>query len=296
MNESESAMQSGTNPIVVWANWYYFRPNEVVRFSRVESLCLLWPIRGEGIVSSAGSAFQLESGRLLVLPWGHDIEYRASGRRPFQLGTVHLIPDYRGSAADLQIRVNVEPNDFTVDKDRHDDPALGFAMPELIQTSTDAPRSLTELGAYAVRRFQDGDPSFDLLAALGLLFSTELKGLRRQRRGQSTRLDIVQEYILQNLAREIRIEELSETAGCSVSALERRFQIELGVSPKAWISRQRMQQALFLIQSTSLNVSEVAFQVGFKDPLYFSKVFKQHFGASPRNYLKTKSLVTEESV
>lgn len=276
------------NPLAVWANWYYFKPGEVVRFSRVESVCLLWPIRGTGTVISAGQTFQLEAGSILVLPWNHDIEYRAASKRPFQLGTIHLIPDYRGAAADLSIRVNVEPTDFLADYMRFDDHELSITKPAIFPAAAEAPRSLIELGNYTIRMFQNDAASYDLLTALGKLFSRELSGLQGRNVTASKRLTILQDYILQNLARDIRIDELAGLAACSVSAVERSFQNDLGVSPKAWIARQRMRQALFLLESTSLNVSEVAFQVGFKDPLYFSKVFKQHFGSSPRNYLSSK--------
>ena len=283
------------NPLAVWANWYYFKPGEVVRFSRVESLCLLWPIRGGGLVVSGGTTFALDAGSMLVLPWNHDIEYRASLRRPFQLGTVHLIPDYRGSAVDFSVRVNVEPSDFEINETRFDNPQLGISAASIFPAAADTPRSLIELGSYSIRLFQAGAAGYDLLTSLGKLFAKELASLRGEHSNEPKRLAILQDFILQNLAREIRMPELAQIADCSVSALERTFRKELGTSPKAWISRQRMQQALFLLQSTSLNVSQVAFQVGYRDPLYFSKVFRQHFGASPKHYLDSGSRARGES-
>ncbi|MDD3411863.1 MAG: helix-turn-helix domain-containing protein, partial [Eubacteriales bacterium] len=41
-----------------------------------------------------------------------------------------------------------------------------------------------------------------------------------------------------------------------------------------------------LLQSSQLNVSEVACSVGYDDPYYFSRVFRQRFHCSPRDYLQ----------
>ena len=295
MTTREDVPNNPVNPLAVWANWYYFKPGEVVRFSRVESLCLLWPIRGGGLVVSGGTTFALDAGSMLVLPWNHDIEYRASLRRPFQLGTVHLIPDYRGSSVDFSIRVNVEPSDFVPNDNRFDNPRLGISSAGMFPVAAETPRSLLELGAYTIRLFQTGAATYGLLTSLGRLFARELASLRGEHTNGPKRLAILQDFIFQNLAREIKMHELAQIADCSVSALERTFRKELGVSPKAWISRQRMQQALFLLQSTSLNVSQVAFQVGYRDPLYFSKVFRQHFGASPKHFLNSGSRARGES-
>ena len=41
-----------------------------------------------------------------------------------------------------------------------------------------------------------------------------------------------------------------------------------------------------VIETTQLNVSEIAYKVGFNDPAYFARVFKKQFGQSPSNYIQ----------
>lgn len=57
----------------------------------------------------------------------------------------------------------------------------------------------------------------------------------------------------------------------------------VNLSASDFIKTIRIQRATHLLKAGG-SVSEVAFQVGFKDPSYFSRVFKEKFGVSPSEY------------
>ncbi len=57
-----------------------------------------------------------------------------------------------------------------------------------------------------------------------------------------------------------------------------------GISTSAYIQRRRMQHAKELLLRKELNVSEVAYQVGFRDPSYFARIFRKVYGISPTEY------------
>jgi DNA-binding response OmpR family regulator len=61
-----------------------------------------------------------------------------------------------------------------------------------------------------------------------------------------------------------------------------------GYSPKEYVSIIRMKKAGTLLGDHNLNVSQVAYDVGFNDASYFSKTFKRHFGISPTDYQRNK--------
>lgn len=52
-------------------------------------------------------------------------------------------------------------------------------------------------------------------------------------------------------------------------------------SPSVFIRRVRLQNALHLLKTTDLNISEIAYDTGFSDPAYFTKTFREEFGATP---------------
>jgi AraC family transcriptional regulator of arabinose operon len=62
------------------------------------------------------------------------------------------------------------------------------------------------------------------------------------------------------------------------------FKRHYGTSPMAYFSELRMQRARELLSFTKMSVKEIAAELGFDDPLYFSRAFKKVSGMSPRDY------------
>ena len=85
---------------------------------------------------------------------------------------------------------------------------------------------------------------------------------------------------------EFSVNELSEKMLMSRSQLFRKLKALTGKSIVAYLRSARLHKAKELLQTGAFNISEVAFQVGFNDPLYFSRAFSQEFGYPPTNLLK----------
>lgn len=77
------------------------------------------------------------------------------------------------------------------------------------------------------------------------------------------------------------VSQLGEEVNMSVSQLNRKLKAIIDQSPQKFIRSLRMQRALELLRKDKGNVSEISWEVGFEDPGYFSKVFKNHFGCLP---------------
>lgn len=68
--------------------------------------------------------------------------------------------------------------------------------------------------------------------------------------------------------------------------IRRCFKKEMKITPSAYLTSIRINNAVKLMdQNLGMNISDIAFACGFNDSLYFSKVFKQYKGVSPREYL-----------
>lgn len=81
-------------------------------------------------------------------------------------------------------------------------------------------------------------------------------------------------------------EQLSQAALLSLSQLYRKMKALTGEPPNAFIRKIRLHQAMELIKTTDRNISEIAYEVGFNDPNYFSRVFSRAFGQAPSDCRK----------
>lgn len=83
---------------------------------------------------------------------------------------------------------------------------------------------------------------------------------------------------------DLSVEELSHELGMSRVHLYKKLLQITGKTPIEFIRIIRLKRAAQLLRESQQNVSEVAYQVGFNNPKYFSKYFKDEFGVLPSVY------------
>jgi len=83
---------------------------------------------------------------------------------------------------------------------------------------------------------------------------------------------------------ELSVQHIAATLGCSADYLSHLFHTETKERLTHYIQRIRIQGAILALESTSLNISEIAYAGGFADPAYFARIFKQHRGMTPQEY------------
>ena len=96
------------------------------------------------------------------------------------------------------------------------------------------------------------------------------------------------DYLTANLQQPFRLESLARHCGLSVSRLAHLFKVETGTSPQQFFEQQRMWHAGQLLRVTGLGVAEVAAEVGYDDPFYFSNRFRRYAGKSPTQFRQQK--------
>jgi signal transduction histidine kinase/DNA-binding response OmpR family regulator len=94
--------------------------------------------------------------------------------------------------------------------------------------------------------------------------------------------DNLQKHIFSHLHDvDFTIDMLSQLMFMSKETLRRKCQVSLKISPSAYIHQVRLQQAKLLLQQHQMNISEVAYAVGFDSLSNFSKSFKKYYGLTP---------------
>ena len=90
------------------------------------------------------------------------------------------------------------------------------------------------------------------------------------------------EFVEKNMAdSDLSVETIGAELGLSRVQLYRKVKALTGQSPVELLRTARLQKGRELLQTTNKNVSEVAYEVGFTAPSYFTKCFKDEFGISP---------------
>jgi transcriptional regulator GlxA family with amidase domain len=146
--------------------------------------------------------------------------------------------------------------------------------------------SLTE---EDVRRLDYANVTFH---SKGLLSPEEaIEGFQKALSGQmtlpqstSTLVKHVLAYFHQNYQNPLSRQQVASAVGVSEDYLSRIFHKEMGLSPWECLNRHRIQKARELLAQTSKSITEIAAEVGFEDSAYFSRVFRQYSGQSPKNY------------
>ena len=103
---------------------------------------------------------------------------------------------------------------------------------------------------------------------------------------EKTPSEIIKEYIENDLSRRISIRELSDLVYLSPSRLINIFKKEYGCSPCAYSLKIKINEAKILLANSDISIKQIASELGFDDPKYFSKYFKFSTGVSPAQYRK----------
>ena len=96
----------------------------------------------------------------------------------------------------------------------------------------------------------------------------------------------VMEVIRQNIDnQDLSVETLCTEVGISRVHLNRRLKELVGTSPSVLIRNVRLRQAAYLMVKNNVNISEVAFRVGYSSLSHFSNSFREYMGMSPREFV-----------
>lgn len=98
----------------------------------------------------------------------------------------------------------------------------------------------------------------------------------------------VAQYVKQNPHLTFSVSDLAKKCGCSDSHFRAIFRKEMGVSPKSYIKKTKMDYAVRLMRDENMMVKQVADILGYNDIYEFSKQFKTVYGKPPTKLVKRK--------
>jgi len=201
---------------------------------------------------------------------------------PYAVGTIAIIPPFTPHS-------NVSQKGFTNIHINLDNATLNFHQPLVIQD--DGNRSiLSVFSGVFFQIYETADQRETLLAAYGNLLAAYLQAYQK-----SSSLSRIAQEIESHIVRHYAdpaysLDRYLHSLPYNYDYLRKLFQKEMGTTPLHYLNDKRLQTAASMLCSAynDGNVTEVARQCGFREPLYFSRMFKKKYGMSPSHYYAAK--------
>ncbi|EHR8837046.1 PocR ligand-binding domain-containing protein [Shigella flexneri] len=105
---------------------------------------------------------------------------------------------------------------------------------------------------------------------------------------QRARIDKIIKYIHDHFSEELTLEKVANVASLSPWYLSRFFKKAVGEGINTYLTRVRLCESHNLLKNTNWSVERISRSVGFNDSVYFSRLFKHNYGASPEMLRKQK--------
>lgn len=261
-----------------------YRVSHLGRFDRVrdhyvrrdhgsEQHILIVCVAGRGVVRFGGRHWAVRQGNGILIPAGTPHEYFASGLDPWTLFWFHFLGRQAagcGSALGLEAG---RPSFFV--------PQTEWLV-----------EAFEECHQYALGGYTDADLiglSTSFLRLIGLCRNLQRSPNLRQREREDRIVHCVRS-MRENLHRKLSLKDLARTAGYSVPHFCMLFKRQVNCGPIEFFCRLRIQRACGALLRTELTVSEIAAQLGYGDPLYFSRLFRRRTGYAPTEYRRRLGL------
>ncbi len=230
-------------------------------------------VGGRGCVVIEGQKANLQTGELLLIPRNASHTYWADDADPWSIYWVHFFGD---------------------DADYYVDRILRRGQPVGIDPATQD--EAVRLFRYCLDALHDGYALANLIYAAQstqhilslLLYRNPALPIEQGTAKQRSNVEQVIEFMTRNLDRPLRLEDFAREAGLSVSHFSDRFRAQTGQSPMAHFTHLKMRLACRLLDLSGKPVKSVAIETGYKDPYYFSRIFKKSMGISPEKYRAIK--------
>ncbi|MDR3200994.1 MAG: AraC family transcriptional regulator [Spirochaetales bacterium] len=235
-----------------------------------DAYALYCVVTGKGIYTLSGREFPLETGQCFVMYPDMPVVCRSDKKDPWTLCGVSF------DGADARLLLN----------------AAGFEPKNpVIRPATMVAEQIVDIIAhiYTYR----GQEIYSLAQSTALLYALMAFLIKSASWNQSAmppgwtgaiHFQKALEYIANNYARSITVNDIARHVNLSRSRLYRVFMEQIFISPQQYLTDFRVREACRLLEKRSGSIKEIALAVGFEDPLYFSTLFKKLTGKSPRDY------------
>jgi len=247
---------------------YPLAPHHFVeREAGARQAILIYCLSGLGQLRLEDKEFKVDKGSALLIPPNLPHVYFADRDDPWSIFWVHFSGK---QASDVSTVLGASP----------DDPVVHVPDTQLVLQAFE--------DVYACLNYNFSDAGLLLMSSkLMNLFSTiRLHRRHRHPRRQAAEDSVMRsiKFMRQHLDMNLTLNDLAAQSGQSIPYYCRRFKERTDQSPMSYFIHLKLQKACELLVQTDLSVRGVAEELGYKDPYYFSRLFKKIQGCAPSQY------------
>lgn len=237
-------------------------------------------LEGKGILSVNGKEQELHFGQMFITKPGEDTWYRADSDDPwvycwmaFDGNKAHEFAERAGFGKGINSQeCYINPDEFY---------ALCKRVLDLVEVSP----------AHVIMR------TGLMLEYISLVIESNYKSNKSTRKAHEYPTDVYVKYavdfISDNYAT-VKISDVARYIGIHRSYLTNIFKNKMGISPQEYLIQCKLKHAAMFLTETDNPIQEISRQIGYDNPLTFSKTFKNFYGVSPKFYRQQHKYSGEE--
>ncbi len=241
------------------------------RLQAIDQYVFIYCIDGKGCYDVGGKHYDVTANQYFILPAGQPHSYAADREHPWTIYWIH----FKGSLAKWFAQDAVAP--MTINPGIHSRISNRINIFEELFNTLNADYSIENL-RYAITIF------YHYLGTLRFVQQYRQVGADNS---AGSIVDAAVHYMRENIERRLTLAEIADYLGYSASHFSMLFKEMTGHSPLSYFNLLKVQEACNLLDQTSMKLNQICYKLGFDDPYYFSRLFKNIMGMSPRAYRHT---------
>ena len=241
---------------------YHYRKRDIP----IEENILIYCTHGKGLCRVKEKEFEIKENQYIIIPSGLPHYYKSDNKEPWTIYWIHFKGTLASQYVDNEINVK-----------------------EILPSEKSRISERLKLFEEIYNLIQNNLSMDNLRYASSLLhnFLGSLKFIsqyRIQEKDDTPLLEVILHYMMENIHTKLTTKELANKVNMPESTLYRFFKNQTGYSLIKYFNLLKIQKACELMQNSSIKLNQVCHKVGIADPYYFSRLFRQIMGITPKQY------------